>query len=121
MPDKKQLVAIYCRLAHEDDLEMQAQRRTMHAFAESLGFQDCAEYADNGYSGRTLDRPSFMKMMGEVRAGNVQVVFVRNISRICRDIVLYNNWMRQIQSRNVTVISTQENICRDYLNRIRKS
>jgi len=43
------------------------------------------ERVDDGYSGVLFDRPAFQEMMGEVKAGKINCIVVKDLSRFGRD------------------------------------
>ena len=105
MLDKKKCGAvIYCRLACEDDALMQAQLQTMRDFAKAQGFTGWTEYVDNGFSGLSPDRPGLAKLGEDIRAGRVQTVFVRDISRLYRDVGLCRAWFDEMRPLGVKVL-----------------
>ncbi len=105
MLEENTKAAIYCRVALADTLALEAQRISLSQFAKAHGFDDCAEYLDNGVSGLTMDRPAFARLDEDIRAGRIQAVFIRKVSRISRDCFTLHRWLRDTQSLGVTVIS----------------
>ena len=43
------------------------------------------EFADDGVSGTTFERPQFQRMMDEIKAGHIDTVIVKDLSRLGRD------------------------------------
>ena len=104
MQDNNSGAAIYCRLALKDACAMEAQRLSLRRFARELGYADCAEYVDNGASGLALERPAFIKINADIRAGRVRTVIVKDIAAISRNAVALLEWMRDVKARGVVVI-----------------
>lgn len=115
-------VAIYCRVANEDNEAMQSQLRTMRIFAQELGFADCIEYLDNGYSGISSQRPAFAKMNEDIRAGHIQTIFVKDEARLYRSFHLFRAWLDDMEKQGVDVhtlqgkIGNQIHAIREYMN-----
>jgi len=73
--------AIYCR-ASVPAQTIEAQRLSLLNFAKDNGFENVAEYIDNGKSGLTLDRPALNQLTADMCAGKIEKVFVIAGSRI---------------------------------------
>lgn len=54
------------------------------------------EWVDDGYSGASFDRPSFQKMIEAVKAGTVNCVIVKDLSRFGRNFVEAGRYIEQI-------------------------
>ena len=50
-------------------------------------------FTDDGISGTRFDRPGFMAMMDEIEDGNVDVVLVKDLSRVGRDYLKVGMYM----------------------------
>ena len=84
--------ALYLRLSKEDgDREesdsIQNQRELLRAHIVKYlpEVTVVAEKVDDGYSGATFQRPRFIEMMEEIRAGHINCVIVKDLSRFGRD------------------------------------
>ena len=47
--------------------------------------RECGMKVDDGYTGSNFDRPSFREMMAEVKAGKINCIVVKDLSRFGRD------------------------------------
>ena len=109
-------VAMYMRVAssHQDDTDaINIQRDTLRNFAKQQGYAVCMEYSDNGFSGLNLDRPAFMQMDADIKAGMIDTVIVRDISRIARNFLLASEWLTELESRGVKLIATDGSLERN--------
>ena len=102
--DKKQ-AAIYCRVASKDDFAIERQRQDLRRFAAAQGYEDCAEYLDNGVNGLTLDRPAFSRLHNDMIAGKIQVIFIVSASRIGRDLFATMKWLHEAKASGAEIIS----------------
>jgi DNA invertase Pin-like site-specific DNA recombinase len=102
--------AIYCRVASADDYAIRNQLQTLRDFAAGQMYEDCAEYLDNGVSGMTLDRPAFTQLRNDIRTGKIDVVFVKDTSRIGRDMILTLQWLDEMRTQGVRVIPMNEGV-----------
>jgi site-specific DNA recombinase len=86
---------IYTRKSSEEGLEqdfnsLDAQREACEAFIASQkreGWAPVGEmYDDGGYSGATMERPAFQRLMADVSAGKIDVVVVYKVDRLTRSL-----------------------------------
>jgi site-specific DNA recombinase len=87
--------AIYTRKSSEEGLEqdfnsLDAQHEACEAFIASQkreGWVLVREmYDDGGYSGGTMDRPAFQRLLSDVSAGQIDVVVVYKVDRLTRSL-----------------------------------
>lgn len=90
---KKLRCAIYTRKSTEEGLDMafnslDAQREACEAYVTSQKAEGWVlvptAYDDGGFSGGTMDRPALARLLGEVRAGKVDVIVVYKVDRLTR-------------------------------------
>lgn len=96
MNDKTFCAAMYLRLSRDDE-DRQAktesgsianQRELIRSFIrEQPDMELYDSYVDDGWSGGNFDRPEFKRMMGDVEAGRVNCVVVKDLSRFGRDYI----------------------------------
>lgn len=53
-------------------------------------------YIDNGYSGTNFERPAFRQMMDDIKAGKVNCILVKDLSRFGRSYYEIGNYMEKI-------------------------
>ncbi|MDO5556918.1 MAG: recombinase family protein [Clostridia bacterium] len=108
---------IYIRLSQEDknkkyesDSEsVMNQRQILLNYINSNGFKYVAEYVDDGYSGTNFDRPGFKKMIEDINDKKINLVIVKDLSRLGRDHVNTGYYMERFFPENrVRFISIME-------------
>lgn len=60
------------------------QERMAKACIESKGWQYVCTYEDNGYSGRTTDRPALQQMLSDIVNGKVDAIVIYKLDRLSR-------------------------------------
>jgi DNA invertase Pin-like site-specific DNA recombinase len=110
MQTDRKKAAIYCRVAHRNDDELERQRESLRRFAAAQGYGECAEYLDNGTDGLTLDRPSLNRLNDAIANEEIQIVFVQDTSRIGRRIPAVFTWLSFTKALDVEVVSQNEDI-----------
>src|SRR6201997_5059549 len=87
--------AIYTRKSSEEGLEqdfnsLDAQREACEAFIASQkreGWTVVGDtYDDGGFSGATMERPAFQRLLSDVGAGQIDVVVVYKVDRLTRSL-----------------------------------
>ena len=84
---------IYIRLSQEDrDKKYESdsesvlnQRQILTEYVNNQGFTLVDEYIDDGYSGTTFDRPGFERMITDIQKKKINLVIVKDLSRLGRD------------------------------------
>jgi DNA invertase Pin-like site-specific DNA recombinase len=85
--------ALYVRLSKEDGDDARAesesitgQKALLTEYAKSKPeIRICSERADDGFSGVNFERPAFVEMMKDIRAGFIDCVIVKDLSRFGRN------------------------------------
>jgi len=99
---KRWSACLYVRLSKEDgDKEesdsIKNQKVLIRDYAETLTDVDLiAEFADDGYSGASFERPDFIKMMEAIKAGLINCVIVKDLSRFGRNFTEAGKYLEQI-------------------------
>ena len=79
---------IYLRLSKEDDNpnnSIVAQRDITLGYARKNNFDVVKEYIDNGWSGILDSRPAFNEMIVDILRKKINMVIVKDLSRLTRD------------------------------------
>lgn len=99
---KKRRAAIYIRLSREDGDKEESdsvvnQRELIRAFLqERPEIEVCSERVDDGYSGVTFERPAVQEMFADIRAGRIDCVVVKDLSRFGRNYIETGRYIEQI-------------------------
>jgi DNA invertase Pin-like site-specific DNA recombinase len=112
MSDKEQMrAAIYARVSTEDQARegysIAAQLKRLRSYCLARGWAVASEYVDDGYSGRSPERPEYKRMMHEKDLWDVVVVL--KMDRIHRNSRNFTMMMDFLRSWNKEFNSTQEN------------
>ena len=63
---------------------------------QKTGIKLIKEYVDDGYSGTNFDRPSFKRMMEDVKAGKINCIIVKDLSRLGRNYIETGRYLERI-------------------------
>ena len=83
----------YSRLSREDGDKEESdsisnQKELIRSFvANKTDIQLAESYEDDGYSGVDFDRPSFKRMIEDIKAGKINCVIVKDLSRLGRNYI----------------------------------
>lgn len=86
----EKITALYCRLSRDDMLQGESnsitnQKSIVSKYAKDNRFQNPQFFVDDGYSGVSFTRPSFMELMELAEAGKVETIIVKDHSRLGRN------------------------------------
>lgn len=112
---KDKITALYERLSHDDDLQGESmsishQKRILEDHAERLGLRNIVHFTDDGVSGLRFDRPGFVALMDEVKAGNVEAVVIKDMSRFGRDYLQVGNYTELLRQKDVRLIALNDSV-----------
>lgn len=99
----------YLRLSRDDgDDESSSitnQRAIISEWADKNGFIITKWYVDDGYSGYTMSRPDFNKLKKDLNDNKVDVIIVKNLSRLGRHNAKVNLFLENIEEVGKRVIA----------------
>ncbi len=107
-PGKSYMAAVYLRLSKEDeDLSLRSDKTESNSIAnqkalilkELYSMPDVTLYdiyIDDGYTGLNFDRPEFRRMCNDIYDGNVNMVIVKDLSRLGRDYIDSGRYVQKI-------------------------
>ena len=94
--------AIYVRLSKEDGDKVESnsiinQKELIRDFLKSMPeIRLCSERVDDGFSGVDFLRPSFELMMEDIKAGKINCVVVKDLSRFGRNYIEVGKYLNHI-------------------------
>ena len=99
--NNKEKVALYSRLSRDDGLDKESnsianQREMLKRYAKENKFYVYDEYIDDGFSGTTFNRPALNRMFEDIEAGKVNVVLVKDMSRLGRNNALFMYYVEEV-------------------------
>ncbi len=99
---KRYKVGIYCRLSVDDasnsakakgyipadeSVSIENQYALLSRFVMLNGWTEVKAYRDDGYSGGSFQRPGFLEMLEDARHGLIDLILVKDLSRLGRDFI----------------------------------
>ena len=111
---RKKRVCAYARVStdsrrQEDSLENQtaAYERLIKGNPD---YEFAGVYADQGISGYCENRPQFQKMLERARAGELDLIITKSISRFARNTVTVLKFARELKELGVGIFFEEQNI-----------
>lgn len=98
-------IAIYLRLSDEDyiktneSVSISNQREYIRSYIKnenSLKDSEIEEYIDDGYSATNTNRPSFLRLIEDIKVGKLDTIIVKDMSRFSRDYILLGDYLSNI-------------------------
>ncbi len=108
-------VAAYCRISKDVESQHQSLATQIEAYqrviSEHPGWVLAGIYADKGISGTTVKkRKEFLRMIEDAKAGKIQYILAKSISRFARNTVDVLAYVRELKSYGVSVYFEKEKI-----------
>lgn len=111
---QKKRVCAYARVStdsrrQEDSLEnqMETYERMITGNPE---YEFIGVFADQGISGYCENRPQFQRMMEKARAGEIDLIITKSISRFARNTVTVLKFARELKELGVGIFFEEQNI-----------
>ncbi len=107
-------VAAYARISMENDRTPKSLSAQISRYSDLIqstpGWEYAGVYADSGISGTTTNRPQFQAMLDQARAGGIDLILTKSISRFARNTVDLLETIRELKTLGVEVRFEKENI-----------
>lgn len=109
-----QRAALYIRVSTEEQAmhgrSLPAQRDTLTQYAQENGLKVVGIYADEGITARKKyrNRAAFMRMLEDVRAGQIDIILFIKLDRWFRNVADYYEVQRVLDAHHVQWIATEE-------------
>lgn len=112
---KQKEVAAYCRVSTDNEEQLNSYENQKRAYTEMIAANKewhlAGIYADEGISGTRADkRPQFQKMMDDCRAGKIDYIITKSVSRFARNIVDCLEFVRILKGMGIGVFFEEQNI-----------
>ncbi len=111
----KLVVAAYARVSTEKEEQEESFERQVEHYTTLINSKSewvfGGIYADPGITGtRAEKRPDFMRMISDCRAGKINKILVKSISRFARNTVDALNFIRELKDMGISIYFENENI-----------
>nr|DAR21920.1 MAG TPA: integrase [Caudoviricetes sp.] len=107
-------VAAYARVSCEKDTMLQSLAAQVSYYSEYIQQHDdwvfAGVYADEGVSGTLESRPEFVQMLEDCRAGKIDRIITKSISRFARNTLTLLNTVRELRQHSIGIYFEKENI-----------
>lgn len=102
----------YARFSSDNQREesIEAQVRAIKYYAQNFGYNIVKVYADRAKTGKTDDRPNFIRMINDSRSGMFDVVLVHKLDRFSRNPADTNYYEKVLNQNGVKLISVLEKL-----------
>lgn len=107
-------VAAYGRVSSGKDAMLHSLSAQVSYYSEMIqnhpGWNYCGVYADEALTGTKDDRENFQRLLADCRAGRINMVITKSISRFARNTVTLLNTVRELRELGIDVYFEEQNI-----------
>ena len=111
---KAERVAAYARVSSGKDAMLHSLSAQVSYYSSLIqnhpGWLYCGVYADEALTGTKENRENFQRLLAECRAGNIDLIITKSISRFARNTVVLLQTVRDLKSLGVDVYFEEQNI-----------
>lgn len=107
---------LYKRLSREDEnagesTSIEHQGVLLREYAAKHGFEIVDEYADDGYSGTSFDRPEVQRLLEDAKSGRINTIIVKDLSRFGRNYIEVGQYVDYIfPAYGIRFIAISDNV-----------
>lgn len=113
-PPKIVRVAAYARVSSDKDAafhSLEAQTEYYENYVSNHQDWELVDiYSDNGISGTIVERPEFQRMLTDCRAGKIDLVITKSITRFARNTVVLLSTIRELKKLGIDCYFEKENM-----------
>ena len=113
-PIKLKRVAAYARVSSGKDAMLHSLSAQVSYYSDLIqkrrGWLYCGVYADEAMTGTKDDRANFQRMLDDCRAGEIDLILTKSISRFARNTVSLLRIVRELKDMKVDVFFEEQNI-----------
>jgi len=113
-PPKRQRVAGYARVSDGKDAMLRSLSAQVSYYSGLIQRNPewvyCGVYADEDYTGTKDDRPEFQRLLEDCRAGKLDLVLTKSVSRFARNTVTTLETVRELRALGVGVFFEEQGI-----------
>lgn len=113
LPNLKR-VAAYARVSTGKDAMLHSLSAQVNYYSSLIqshsGWQYAGVYSDEAFTGTKADRKGFQDMLCDCRAGKIDMIITKSISRFARNTVTLLQTVRELKSIGVDVFFEEQNI-----------
>ena len=92
---------IYCRVSVEEAVKVDKYSNSIHSqvkmgqeyISEQQDITFVSSYLDDGISGSNFDRPEFRRMLADIELGKINMVIIKDVSRLGRERIDTNYYL----------------------------
>ena len=111
---KPKRVAAYARVSSGKDAMLHSLSAQVSAYSQMIqqhpGWQYIGVYADEAVTGTNVDRTNFQRLLTECRAGRIDLVITKSISRFARNTVTLLETVRELKTLGIDVFFEEEDL-----------
>src|SRR5665647_3528564 len=112
---KKKRVAAYCRVSTDQAEQLSSYEAQVNYYTTYINgnpdYELAGIYADEGFSGtNTKKREQFNRMIEDCKAGKIDMIITKSISRFARNTLDCLNFVRLLKDLGIGVMFEKENI-----------
>ena len=111
---RKKLVAAYARVSTGKDAMLHSLSAQISYYSEYIQRNPewlyCGVYVDEACTGTKAERPEFQRLIEDCRAGKIEMIITKSVSRFARNTVTLLETVRELKALNVDVFFEEPNI-----------
>ena len=113
-PPRLKKVAAYTRVSSGKETMLHSLSAQISYYSDYISkhadWEYVAVFVDEAYTGTKENRPGFQEMLDKCRAGEIEIIITKSISRFARNTVTILESVRELKNLEVDIFFEEENI-----------
>jgi len=107
-------VAAYCRVSSGKDAMQHSLSAQISYYSTRIqstsGWVYAGVYSDEALSGTKRDRPGFQRLLSDCRAGKIDLILTKSVTRFSRNTVVFLETVRELKALGIGILFEEQNI-----------
>lgn len=94
----------------KEGFSLAAQEQKIDSYIKAMNYNKVGSYIDDGYSGKSLERPAIQKLITDIKLNKIDIVIIYKLDRLSRNVKNVLELVELFQQHEVKLYSLTESL-----------